>query len=552
MIINKLKLNLKRCGITPTIDAAQGDVLSRGLELSLFNGAKPYLLPENLAVLIRYKKADGKGGEYDTLPDGSPAWSAKGNKLTILLTRQMFTFPGSVSMTIALISGGNQISTFPVRINVLPEAKAPAENSEDYFNVTGFLVAPGNAEPGQFLQITAVNSEGRVTQVEPGIPRQTPADWNAGDGEPGHILNRPFYESDGIVKKIDKKFLPDDVGGVNLTGAAPGQTILVKSVDEKGKPTAWEAADPVTGADWNADEGEPGHVQNRPFYTEYGEEAVILPETTITPAENGMFSISNPIPLTEGMECTVTLNGTVYHCTAALYSADGLEATVLGDIGPLSVGEPITGEPFVVMALKEEAAAIMGTCGLVIPFFDAAELTLSITGQGVTITPIPQKYLPKLRGQKKYVLDLDSGTTPSLREVCKLDTAELQASLVCIHEGTEKNITVISRLEADYNGTYIAQLYFSVPLKTGGYNIYYWDATGRLELYNEYWSPKKVYSGLTGTLVMIRPEGHADPSWRRINEVALPGILLSSSTLGSYKKFLITVDDNGNLTAAQK
>lgn len=551
MIINKLKLNLKRCGITPTMDAAQGDVLSRGLELSLFDGAKPYLLPENLAVLIRYKKADGKGGEYDTMPDGSPAWSAEGNRLTILLTRQMFTFPGSVSMTIALVSGGTQISTFPVQINVLPEAKALSADSEDYFNVTGFLVAPGNAETGQFLQITAVNSEGRVTQVEPGTPRQTPADWNAGDGEPGHILNRPFYESDGIVKKIDKKFLPDDVGGVNLTGAAPGQTILVKSVDEKGKPTAWEAADPVTGADWNADEGEPGHVQNRPFYTEYGEEAVILPETTITP-DDDMFVMEDTLPIVAGQEYTVTVNGTAYHCTAAPLTVDILEATVLGDSGPFTIGEPTTGEPFALMALTEESAAMAGFGVLIVPYFDATELTVSIRGQGETITPIPQKYLPKLRGQKKYVLDLDSGTTPSLREVCKLDTAELQASLVCIHEGTEKNITVISRLEADYNGTYIAQLYFSVPLKTGGYNIYYWDATGRLELYNEYWSPKKVYSGLTGTLVMIRPEGHADPSWRRINEVALPGILLSSSTLGSYKKFLITVDDNGNLTAAQK
>lgn len=550
MIINKLKLNLKRCGITPTMDAAQGDVLSRGLELSLFDGAKPYLLPENLAVLIRYKKADGKGGEYDTMPDGSPAWSAEGNRLTILLTRQMFTFPGSVSMTIALVSGGTQISTFPVQINVLPEAKALAENSEDYFNVTGFLVAPGNAETGQFLQVKAVNSEGRVTQVESGFPQQTPADWNAGEGDPGHILNRPFYESDGTVKKIDKKFLPDDVGGVNLTGAVPGQTLLVKSVDENGKPTAWEAVDPVTGADWNAGEGAPGHVQNRPFYSEYGEETVILPETTITVEE--MTPIEYPLFIIAGEEYTVSWNRTVYHCTAVSYSEDGMEGTVLGDLGMITNGVPTTGEPFVLLVFSEEYAATEGFSGVIVPLDGATELTISITGPVETVTPIPKKYLPELRGQKKYVLDLDNGTTPSLEELCKLDTAEIQASLVCIHEGVEKSVIIVNRTDGYYEGMYIADLHLYVPLTYGKYNYYRWDTISGFRLIEEYWTPEMIEAGMSGTFMLVRQQNEAVPNWRRINEVALPGIVLSSTTQGSTKKFLITVDDSGNLTATQK
>ena len=59
-----------------------------------------------------------------------------------------------------------------------------------------------------------------------------------------------------VAKKIDKKFLPDDVGGINIKTAAEGDLIKVKEVDDTGKPTDYEAVsalntlgfiDPKTG-----------------------------------------------------------------------------------------------------------------------------------------------------------------------------------------------------------------------------------------------------------------------------------------------------------------
>lgn len=59
-----------------------------------------------------------------------------------------------------------------------------------------------------------------------------------------------------VAKKIDKKFLPDDVGGINIKTAAEGDLIKVKEVDDTGKPTGYEAVsalntlgfiDPKTG-----------------------------------------------------------------------------------------------------------------------------------------------------------------------------------------------------------------------------------------------------------------------------------------------------------------
>ena len=89
MITNKLKLDMQNPGILPTIHAVQNDSYSRNLEIALLAGGKPFPVPENGTVVIRYKKSDGKGGEYDTLPDGRAAWQAAQNVLTVALAPQI-------------------------------------------------------------------------------------------------------------------------------------------------------------------------------------------------------------------------------------------------------------------------------------------------------------------------------------------------------------------------------------------------------------------------------------------------------------------------------
>lgn len=49
-----------------------------------------------------------------------------------------------------------------------------------------------------------------------------------------------LIEEDGVIKKAAK----DEVGGVKIASTAKvGQTIVVKAVDENGKPTEWECDD---------------------------------------------------------------------------------------------------------------------------------------------------------------------------------------------------------------------------------------------------------------------------------------------------------------------
>lgn len=166
MITNKLKLDLQKPGTTPTIHAVQNDSYSRNLEIALFSDHRPFAFPENGTVVIRYKKSDGKGGEYDTLPDGTAAWQMERNILTVALAPQVLTTPGSVLLTVTLIADGAQLSIFPIRLDVAPVAAAKIAKSENYFYITGLLPAPVSGNVGQSLRIAAVNGEGRVTAVE--------------------------------------------------------------------------------------------------------------------------------------------------------------------------------------------------------------------------------------------------------------------------------------------------------------------------------------------------------------------------------------------------
>ncbi len=166
MITNKLKMDLQNPGSTPMIHAVQNDRDSRSLEISLYSGGKPFVFPENFGVLIRYKKPQGTGGVYDTLPDGTSAWQVRQNLLTIHLANAVFTTPGTVELSVGLLSGQSQVSIFPIRLCVYPAAYAHMEELPEHFHITGFLPAPEKAKTGQYFRIASVDAQGKVTEVE--------------------------------------------------------------------------------------------------------------------------------------------------------------------------------------------------------------------------------------------------------------------------------------------------------------------------------------------------------------------------------------------------
>ena len=221
IITNKLTLDLQTPGTVPTIHAVQNDSYSRNLEITLYANRLPFIFPETGRVVIRYKKSDGKGGEYDTLPDGRRAWQSDRNILTIALAPQVLTTPGSVSVTVTLIDEETQLSVFPIRLAVEPIAAAKLAASEDYFYITGLLPAPVSGTVGQSLRISAINSEGRITAVEAAdkvAPQKGIDYWTDEDKE--SIVQ-------DVLKKTDMSTLDPTVYGLPvlyLTGDTTGMS----------------------------------------------------------------------------------------------------------------------------------------------------------------------------------------------------------------------------------------------------------------------------------------------------------------------------------------
>ena len=132
-INHTLLLDLQQIGTRQMMQAKQGDSLTRVAKLCLYDGGTEFDVPSGATLQIAYAKADGKGGLYDKMPDGSTACISSGNIVTAKLHPQMFTVAGLVSCELRLMtSSGEQLSTFSWFITVQASASAGAE-SEDYF-----------------------------------------------------------------------------------------------------------------------------------------------------------------------------------------------------------------------------------------------------------------------------------------------------------------------------------------------------------------------------------------------------------------------------------
>ena len=85
----------------------------------------------------------------------------------------------------------------------------------------------------------------------------------------------------GMILKLDEKYIPNNIP--KLSTASIGQTIVVKSVDENGKPTEWEAVE--TQSDWNQnDKTAADYIKNKPEIATDDEIISMLMELDMLPA----------------------------------------------------------------------------------------------------------------------------------------------------------------------------------------------------------------------------------------------------------------------------
>lgn len=198
IITSKIKMDLALSGSTQRVCVVQDDKYSRNLEITLLCNGVPWEVPEGATGVVRYRKPDGTGGNYDLLPDGSDAVSIEGNVLTVALAPQVCTVPKVVKLAVGLLvtetvddtAVTREVNTFSVDIDV-QENPGLQVSSEGYYNVRGALpdsgwepnmnlvtdengkvvtratpigglVLSGTMQPGQYLRVTGVDEDGNI------------------------------------------------------------------------------------------------------------------------------------------------------------------------------------------------------------------------------------------------------------------------------------------------------------------------------------------------------------------------------------------------------
>ena len=126
----------------PPIDVMQGDANTRNLEFSLYAGGKEWVVPDGVSVAVAYRGESGHGA-YDTLPDGTAAYTVAGNVVAVTLIPQVTARAGKTIVTIVFTdNAGRQLATFGVLVSVKFNPFAGAGKPANYYNLREWASTP--------------------------------------------------------------------------------------------------------------------------------------------------------------------------------------------------------------------------------------------------------------------------------------------------------------------------------------------------------------------------------------------------------------------------
>ena len=145
-VTHKITMDLTRPTNGNRINVVEGDKNSRIVNVHLYENSVSWRVPTDASILIKWERESGVGGEYSQLSDGSSAWSAAGNVLTITLSEESTEYSGNVKFSIVLTSGDSQISTFLIIANVhaVANGKEEANSGTSSADIAGLQKQIGN------------------------------------------------------------------------------------------------------------------------------------------------------------------------------------------------------------------------------------------------------------------------------------------------------------------------------------------------------------------------------------------------------------------------
>ena len=212
IIKHQLSMDFQNRTSQPRLNMVQCDQNTRAIEISLTSAGKPWT-PENITtVVLRYRKCDGTGGNYDTLPDGKLAWSAEANKITVLMAPQVLTVPGLVEAQAAIVCGEQCIATFSFQITVEEDPSVGSVQSEHYINWAGWA----KEELENLLEEAKASGDFAGACYTPVVDQEGNLSWQNDAG----MENPPEINiADIVAEKINGDVLQGSMhGNINMNG----------------------------------------------------------------------------------------------------------------------------------------------------------------------------------------------------------------------------------------------------------------------------------------------------------------------------------------------
>lgn len=334
------------------------------------------------------------------------------------------------------------------------------------------------------------------------------------------------------------------------------------SLDENGVLSVSGGGGGGVQPDWNQnDSTAEDYVKNRPFYTGDPVETVLVEESTVSFTNAGglyIAQIQSNFEATAGETYKVTWDGTVYECTCVDFNGP-----FMGNLSILGGGSD-TGEPFAIFVYNSGNIEIYTKDS-------SASHTISISGIVEPIVKIPAKFIDK--NTSGYII-VHEGKTMTEQEAENYNSAierteivfikwfDLNISDIGVASGADSTLVLKTinneqyeiRLNNDGLFNYDDKSFISTHLPDNPDSIPYISigkSTKRVAI-----EQNSIISGGEGTtdiLFRVKANGTKSKNFDVLGngEAVTPAIILYSSTADSTKKFRVTVDDSGNLTATE-
>ena len=326
--------------------------------------------------------------------------------------------------------------------------------------------------------------------------------------------------------------------------------------------------------DWNQnDSTQPDYVKNRPFYTGDPVETVLVEESTVSfsfSENNGLYiaQIRSSFEATVGETYKVSWDGTAYECTCV----DFYNELVIGNLSIIGEGSD-TGEPFIMNVYNGQGIAI-GTADT------SASHTVSISATVASVVKIDEKYL-----RDSIISDISTAQSTASAAQSTANDAQSTANAAQSTADAAQSTADAAQSTAD-----AAKTTADGCVKINNTDSFSINLSGKSRFFASDYGEESYYgfhkksvtdkpivlsigtSGATALDISVTPStsptvkiippvylnnmadieiGEPSGYYRRPQITGLGGITMYSSTADSTKKFKITVDDSGTITATE-